>query len=123
MLMNTLIGTCFLTTLANASLHASPKRRHTELLDSYDFVVAGGGTSGLTVADRLSKALPNSTPALFRAFPVTANHSSQRRSLSLSMVRSNMHEVFSIHQTLFLEALALHQGLDYSTSSRCPIQK
>jgi hypothetical protein len=113
MLMNTLIGTCFLTTLADASLHAGLKRRHTELLDSYDFVIAGGGTSGLTVADRLSEALPNSTPA----------HSPQRRSLSFSMVKSNMHEVSSIHQILFLEALALHQGLDYSTSSRCPIQK
>ena len=26
-----------------------------ELLDSYDFVVIGGGTSGLTVADRLTE--------------------------------------------------------------------
>ena len=29
--------------------------RDTDLLDSYDFVVVGGGTSGLTVAARLSE--------------------------------------------------------------------
>lgn len=29
--------------------------RDTSLSDSYDFVVVGGGTSGLTVADRLTE--------------------------------------------------------------------
>ena len=28
---------------------------HTELLSSYDYVIAGGGTSGLTVANRLTE--------------------------------------------------------------------
>ena len=34
---------------------SSMKRRDTDLLDSYDFVIVGGGTSGLTVADRLTE--------------------------------------------------------------------
>ncbi|KAK4129027.1 GMC oxidoreductase [Parathielavia appendiculata] len=35
------------------------KRQASELLDSYDFIIAGGGTSGLTVADRLTEAFPD----------------------------------------------------------------
>ena len=30
-------------------------KRNVDLLESYDFVVVGGGTSGLTVADRLTE--------------------------------------------------------------------
>ena len=36
------------------------KRQASQLLDSYDFVIAGGGTSGLTIADRLTEAFPES---------------------------------------------------------------
>lgn len=35
-------------------------RESSQLRSSYDFVVAGGGTSGLTVADRLTAAFPKS---------------------------------------------------------------
>jgi hypothetical protein len=46
--------------VAHATPHASVKRDTSELLQAYDFIVAGGGTAGLTVADRLSEALPES---------------------------------------------------------------
>ncbi len=39
---------------------ANVKRQASQLLDSYDFVIAGAGTSGLTVADRLTEAFPDS---------------------------------------------------------------
>ena len=51
------------------------KRQVEELRDSYDFVVVGGGTSGLTVADRLSEAFPERVlspippPLLLPSFP------------------------------------------------------
>lgn len=34
---------------------ASIKRHVSELDDSYDYIIIGGGTSGLTVGDRLSE--------------------------------------------------------------------
>ncbi len=39
---------------------ANVKRQASQLLDRYDFVIAGAGTSGLTVADRLTEAFPDS---------------------------------------------------------------
>lgn len=35
------------------------KRSTSSLLSSYDYIIAGGGTSGLTVADRLTAAFPD----------------------------------------------------------------
>lgn len=48
--------------LISATSHTirNVKRQASQLLDSYDFVIAGGGTSGLTVADRLTEAFPDS---------------------------------------------------------------
>ncbi|KAM7192413.1 hypothetical protein V8F20_008873 [Naviculisporaceae sp. PSN 640] len=37
----------------------SLKQTEADLLPSYDFIIAGGGTTGLTVADRLSAAFPS----------------------------------------------------------------
>jgi len=50
-----------LAVLVNASHHAAIKRQALELDNTYDFIIAGGGTAGLTVADRLSQAFPEST--------------------------------------------------------------
>lgn len=47
-------------TSAAAVPNASLKRQVSQLRPSYDFVVVGGGTSGLTVADRLTEALTSS---------------------------------------------------------------
>lgn len=47
-------------TCANALPHAAFKRHISELRPSYDWVVCGGGTAGLTVADRLTEAFPES---------------------------------------------------------------
>jgi NADH dehydrogenase FAD-containing subunit len=40
--------------------HSTVKRQVTQLRNKYDFVIVGGGTTGLTVADRLTEAFPRS---------------------------------------------------------------
>ncbi len=59
------LGTAVLSLAALASAatvppHSTVKRQVTQLRNKYDFVVVGGGTTGLTVADRLTAAFPKS---------------------------------------------------------------
>ncbi|KAK3314109.1 GMC oxidoreductase-like protein [Apodospora peruviana] len=65
--LNTLI-LIGLAALPFASAHpkAQIKRQVSELRDSYDFLIAGGGTVGLTIADRLTAAFPKSKSFLTR---------------------------------------------------------
>ncbi|OBR12843.1 GMC oxidoreductase [Colletotrichum higginsianum IMI 349063] len=55
-------GVCILGVVVVEALprraHTFVKRQVTELREEYDFVVVGGGTSGLTIADRVSAAFP-----------------------------------------------------------------
>ena len=39
---------------------ANTKRQASQLRNNYDFIIAGGGTAGLTVADRITAAFPGS---------------------------------------------------------------
>ena len=61
-----LVSLAVLTSAAGMpSANANVKRQVSQLRDKYDFVVVGGGTTGLTVADRLSEAFPASASVLF----------------------------------------------------------
>jgi hypothetical protein len=91
-----------LAALVSAFPNAAVKRQVSQLRPSYDFVIVGGGTSGLTVADRLTKAFPKSEsgrlPPCSRAAPPDKGF--QKRSLSWSMARSSTGPVSPTrHQT------------------------
>jgi choline dehydrogenase len=47
--------------LSHALPHAAVKRQVSQLRPNYGFIIAGGATAGLTVADRLTEAFPKST--------------------------------------------------------------
>ena len=59
LLRATLVSLAAVTSAASVP-NASFKRQVSQLRPSYDFVVVGGGTSGLTVANRLTEALSSS---------------------------------------------------------------
>lgn len=60
------------------------KREVSQLREDYDFVVVGGGTSGLTVADRLTEAFPASTSPDMMALLLCSSPSSLAQRMFLS---------------------------------------
>jgi hypothetical protein len=111
-----------LAVVAQTTSHATVKRQSTELLNNYDFIIAGGGTSGLTVADRLSEAYPESMTGIKLIKTTSAKQILQKQYLSSNMARLNMLGVSLTRPTSFLEPAPRH-GLEYLATSRCRIRK
>lgn len=67
------IGACILGVVEAlpSRLQNFAKRQVSELRDDYDFVIVGGGTAGLTVADRVSAAFPKSMSQFQSEYPVS----------------------------------------------------
>ncbi|KAH7371386.1 GMC oxidoreductase-like protein [Pyrenochaeta sp. MPI-SDFR-AT-0127] len=60
-MLHNIIHLSLLATLVNALPDVSAKLQASQLRENYDFIVAGGGTTGLTIADRLTEAFPKKT--------------------------------------------------------------
>jgi len=70
LLLTSLFAVLQLTSAAQGAT-SSVKHQHAQLLDTYDFVIAGGGTAGLTVGDRLTEAFPDSSLSPISSFYLT----------------------------------------------------
>lgn len=63
-MFNHLLVAALVVSLPCTTSAAVIKRHAADLDRIYDFVIAGGGTAGLTIADRVSAAFPNRESSL-----------------------------------------------------------